>query len=78
MLQSTWSQPKTLIFFRRDIIAKNQNTFAKRQREADKKAKAEAKRVRRNNIKQGIEVRPPYQQDREPGIHNEPEDESSP
>ncbi|MCO6456523.1 MAG: hypothetical protein J5I93_14595 [Pirellulaceae bacterium] len=32
-------------------IAKNQNTFAKRQREMDKRAKAEAKRARRTNRK---------------------------
>lgn len=31
------------------IIAKNQNTYAKRQREADKKRKAEEKRTRRRN-----------------------------
>ena len=31
----------------RASIAKNQNTFAKRQREMDKKMKAEAKRARR-------------------------------
>lgn len=32
-------------------IAKNQNTFAKRQREMEKKAKAEAKRIRRDKLK---------------------------
>lgn len=37
---------------RSDIIARNQNTFAKRQREAEKKAKAERKRNRRNQQKQ--------------------------
>ncbi|WP_145105362.1 hypothetical protein [Gimesia panareensis] len=37
---------------RRQVIAKNRNTYAKRQREAEKKAKAEAKRVRRNKLKQ--------------------------
>ncbi len=34
-------------------IAKNQNTFAKRQREMEKKAKAEAKRARKLQRKQG-------------------------
>jgi septal ring factor EnvC (AmiA/AmiB activator) len=33
-------------------IAKNQNTFAKRQREMEKKAKAEAKRQRRDERKE--------------------------
>ena len=33
------------------IIAKNQNTFAKRQREMEKKRKAEEKRSRRNERK---------------------------
>ncbi len=37
-------------------IAKNQNTFAKRQREMNKKAKAEAKRNRRHQRKQGDDV----------------------
>lgn len=37
---------------RRFDIAKNQNTFAKRQREMEKKAKAEAKRIRRTQRKQ--------------------------
>jgi hypothetical protein len=32
---------------RRSTIAKNRNTYAKRQRDADKKAKAEAKQARR-------------------------------
>ena len=34
-------------------MAKNQNTFAKRQREMEKKAKAEAKRARKLLRKQG-------------------------
>jgi hypothetical protein len=38
---------------RRTTIARNQNTYAKRQREMEKKAKAEAKRVRRIKRKQG-------------------------
>jgi hypothetical protein len=38
---------------RRATIAKNQNTYAKRQREADKKRKAEAKRARRSERKHG-------------------------
>ena len=33
-------------------IAKNQNTYAKRKRELDRKAKAEAKRIRRSTRKQ--------------------------
>jgi hypothetical protein len=37
---------------RNTIIKKNQNTFAKRRREMDKKAKAEAKRARRLQRKQ--------------------------
>jgi hypothetical protein len=36
---------------RRTTIAKDQNTYAKRKREMDKKAKAEAKRARRNQRK---------------------------
>ncbi|MCH8830418.1 MAG: hypothetical protein IID45_12655 [Planctomycetes bacterium] len=38
---------------RKFTIARNQNTFAKRQREMEKKAKAEAKRIRRIKRKQG-------------------------
>ncbi len=34
------------------LIAKNQNTYAKRKREMEKKEKAEAKRVRRVERKQ--------------------------
>jgi hypothetical protein len=34
------------------MMAKNQNTFAKRRREMDKKAKAEEKRVRRQQRSQ--------------------------
>ncbi len=33
-------------------MAKNQNTFAKRQREMEKKAKAQAKKARREERKQ--------------------------
>ena len=40
---------------RNAIIARNRNTFAKRQREMEKKAKAEAKRQRRIRRKQGLE-----------------------
>ncbi len=40
-------------YLRRATIARNQNTYAKRQREADKKAKAEAKRTRRLKRKEG-------------------------
>jgi hypothetical protein len=36
---------------RRTIIAKNQNTYAKRKREMDRKAKAQSKRTRRNKRK---------------------------
>ncbi len=36
-------------------MAKNQNTYAKRQREMEKKAKAEAKRIRRTQRKQGLD-----------------------
>jgi hypothetical protein len=42
-------------------IAKNQNTFAKRQREMEKRAKAEAKRTRKIRRKQGLEEAPEYQ-----------------
>jgi hypothetical protein len=40
---------------RRTTIAKNQNTYAKRKREMDKKNKAEDKRVRRAQRKQETE-----------------------
>ena len=39
---------------RRETIAKNRNTFEKHRREMDKKAKAEAKRLRRNERKQAV------------------------
>ncbi|WP_339735358.1 hypothetical protein [uncultured Gimesia sp.] len=63
------SSSPPLYSLRRVTIAKNQNTFAKRQREADKKAKAEAKRIRRNKLKEGeIVIDPHFQHeiDREP------------
>jgi hypothetical protein len=41
---------------RRETIAQNQNTYEKRKREMDKKAKAEAKRARRTQRKQGIDT----------------------
>lgn len=44
---------------RSEIIARQQNTFAKRQREVAKKAKAEAKRVRRNQRKLFPETQTP-------------------
>jgi len=37
-------------------MAKNQNTFAKRRREMEKKFKAEEKRVRRTERKQAAET----------------------
>jgi hypothetical protein len=43
---------------RSGIIAKNQNTFAKRQREMEKKAKQEAKRQRRLERKQSSDSPP--------------------
>lgn len=42
-------------FLKEIVIAKNQNTYAKRQREMEKKAKAEAKRARRLKEKQAEE-----------------------
>jgi hypothetical protein len=39
-------------YSRTEPIAKNQNTYAKRQREMEKKVKAEAKRARRMRRKQ--------------------------
>jgi hypothetical protein len=54
---------------RSEIIARQQNTFAKRQREVAKKAKAEAKRVRRNERKNAPETQAPPESldfDREP------------
>ncbi len=41
-------------FLGRSIIARNQNTYAKRQREAAKKRKAEEKRQRRALRKQNL------------------------
>lgn len=51
---------QTLIPFtpRRVIIAKNQNTFLKRQREMEKKAKAQLKRQRRQDRKEANEGQP--------------------
>ena len=37
------------------MMAKNQNTFAKRRREIEKKRKAEEKRARRRKKKQQVE-----------------------
>ncbi len=37
-------------------MAKNQHTFAKRQREMDKKRKAEEKRTKRREKKEGIDA----------------------
>jgi len=48
-------------------MARNQNTFAKLQREADKKAKAQAKRTRRKQRKlRGASDTQPETQDAEP------------
>ncbi len=44
---------------RRTTIGKNQNTYAKLQREIAKKEKAEAKRARRNKLKQGSNASDP-------------------
>jgi len=41
------------------IIAKNQNTFAKQKREVDKRLKAEAKKLRRTKRKQERSENPP-------------------
>ena len=52
---------------RRATIAKNQNTYAKKKREMEKKAKAEAKRIRRIKRKQGgAAANPPKAPDVEP------------
>jgi hypothetical protein len=48
-----------LVLIKERPIAKNQNTFAKRKREMDKKLKAEAKRIRRHKRKLGLEEIPP-------------------
>jgi hypothetical protein len=48
-------QSKTAVS-RSEPIAKNQNTYAKRQREMEKKAKAEAKRARRVQQKESGET----------------------
>jgi hypothetical protein len=57
---------------RREPIAKNQNTYAKRQREMEKKAKAEAKRKRRISRKQeGVESIPSETPDIEPETPDE-------
>jgi hypothetical protein len=40
------------LYSRTETIAKNQNTYAKRQREMEKKVKADAKRARRLSRKQ--------------------------
>jgi hypothetical protein len=40
------------LYSRTETIAKNQNTYAKRQREMEKKVKADAKRARRVSRKQ--------------------------
>ena len=57
------------------IIAKNQNTFAKRQREAEKKRKAEEKKVRRVTRKEqgGLAYVPDVELD-----DQDPSDEQSP
>ncbi len=58
---------------RKAIIARNQNTYAKRQREMDKKAKAEAKRARRSKLKEGADAsNPPEMSDIEPVTPDEP------
>lgn len=59
------SRSGAILWNKERTIAKNQNTFAKRQREMDKKAKSEAKRLRRNKRKQGLEETPPPQAERE-------------
>jgi hypothetical protein len=41
------------------VIAKNQNTFAKQKREVDKRLKAEAKRQKRNKRKEERSDNPP-------------------
>ena len=41
-------------------MAKNQNTFAKRQREMEKKAKAEAKRARKAQQAESGEEKPSF------------------
>ncbi|MCR9296721.1 MAG: hypothetical protein NXI32_28775 [bacterium] len=51
-------QTLTLFTPRRFIIAKNQNTFLKRQREMEKKAKAQLKRQRRQDRKEANEGHP--------------------
>lgn len=48
----TFAPSDTLCIRRIEPIARNQNTFAKRQREMEKKEKAEAKQVRRNQRKE--------------------------
>jgi hypothetical protein len=57
---------------RKATIAKNQNTYAKRRREMDKKAKAEAKRTSRSKRKQGGDASNPPEP---PDIGPEPPDE---
>jgi hypothetical protein len=47
-------------------VAKNQNTFAKRQREAEKRRKADDKRVRRQLRKDGVRTERPS--DADPGV----------
>lgn len=56
----------------RSSIAKNQNTFAKRQREMDKKMKAEAKRARRIAAKDA----PPVVYDTDPDDDQDLDSES--
>ncbi|TWT81621.1 hypothetical protein CA13_30740 [Planctomycetes bacterium CA13] len=59
-----------LLGSRRDAIAKNQNTFAKRQREMEKKYKADEKRKRRLERKLNAEAVPESEQamgDDQPG-----------
>ncbi len=60
------------------LIAKNQNTFAKRKREMEKKEKAEAKRIRRTKRKLGLEENPPsneLSEETSPGEPGTPEEE---
>ena len=53
-------------------MARNQNTFAKLQREADKKAKARAKQARRKQRKlRATTETEPGQQDAEPQTEDE-------
>ena len=59
---------------RRTNIARDKNTYAKRNRELEKKAKAEAKRVRRNQRKQSNSAAPEEGTDLEP---NAPDADSS-